>query len=330
MCKISVIIPFYNSEKYIKICIESIINQSLKDIEIICINDGSTDNSLEIIEQLSLTDSRIKIYSQENKGVSAARNLGLSLSKGKYIYFIDSDDYIKQDTLEKSYNLAEETNSDIIIFDVNNVYGETIISTNRVHDFVKKNKKQLIEFSSMPEIVYQNCYTVCKLYNKDFIYKNKLEFPVGIVNSEDTIFWFLSLFCNPKISLLDESLYFYRKHENNFNSSDSAHIIKTLFDSYIYFSNTDDFKKTSILNQILVLDYYLRISVFLWSSSNDLKSLKTYEKGLKLFKKEFNKYKIQTKMKLQGILLYKYRYFYLIGKFLYLKYNLFKNYKEKK
>ena len=107
MTKVSVIVPVYNVEDYLCECLDSLITQTLSDIEIICINDGSTDNSLEILTNYSKRDSRIKIITQENKGLSSARNRGFEFINGKYTYFIDSDDILKSDALEKLYNLAE-------------------------------------------------------------------------------------------------------------------------------------------------------------------------------------------------------------------------------
>ena len=105
MYKISVIIPVYNVENYLKRCLNSVLNQTLKDIEIICVNDGSTDDSAQICEEYALKDERFSVFHQENKGVSAARNKGLSLAEGEYICFIDSDDSIKENYLSHLLSL---------------------------------------------------------------------------------------------------------------------------------------------------------------------------------------------------------------------------------
>ena len=105
--KISVIIPVYNMEKFVKECLNSVVNQSLKDIEIICIDDGSIDNSLQILKDYEKNDKRIKILSQKNNGVGSARNRGIDISKGEFIAFLDSDDkYINMNSLENLYNAA--------------------------------------------------------------------------------------------------------------------------------------------------------------------------------------------------------------------------------
>lgn len=115
--KVSIIIPVFNTELYVKEAVESIMNQTLKDIEIIIINDGSTDNSLQVIKNIALQDSRIKVYSQKNQGPSISRNLGLSFASGKYLYFMDSDDYLESKALEVCYNICEKENLDFVFFD---------------------------------------------------------------------------------------------------------------------------------------------------------------------------------------------------------------------
>ena len=114
--QVSVIIPVFNTEEYLPKCISSIINQTIKNIEIICVNDCSTDNSLKILQNFSKQDIRIRIVDlKENKGVSNARNTGIDLAQGEYIYFIDSDDWIDTNYLEEMLTKIKEVNSDIII-----------------------------------------------------------------------------------------------------------------------------------------------------------------------------------------------------------------------
>ena len=111
--KISVVIPIYNAEEYLEECLESVVGQTLRDIEIICINDGSTDNSAKICEKYAKKDKRIIFVSTENKGPGAARNTGLGFAKGEFIGFVDSDDWIDLDFYEKLYTAAVETDADI-------------------------------------------------------------------------------------------------------------------------------------------------------------------------------------------------------------------------
>ena len=115
MTKISVIVPVYNTEKYISQCLESLINKTLKDIEIICVNDASKDSSLDVIKEYSKKDSRIKFINFENnKGVSAARNAGLDIATGEFVFFIDSDDWISENYLEDIRNVMDEADSDLV------------------------------------------------------------------------------------------------------------------------------------------------------------------------------------------------------------------------
>ena len=107
MPKISIIIPCYNVEKYIKQCLESVVNQTLKDIEIICINDGSTDSTLEILREYENRDNRIKVISKQNSGYGASMNIGLETAKGEYVGIVESDDYVELNIFQTLYNITE-------------------------------------------------------------------------------------------------------------------------------------------------------------------------------------------------------------------------------
>ena len=116
--KVSVIIPVFNVEKYIDKCLDSIVNQTLVDIEIICIDDCGTDNSIRIVENYALKDERITIiYNSKNRGLSTSRNLGLQIAQGKYVYFLDSDDYLEENALEDLYNISEKNQTEVLYFD---------------------------------------------------------------------------------------------------------------------------------------------------------------------------------------------------------------------
>lgn len=121
MVEISVILPVYNIEDYLSECLESISNQTFEDIEIICIDDGSTDKSLEILKEHSNRDSRIRIIEQENQGAGAARNKALEYAAGKYVYFIDGDDYLELTALEELHDLSIRKGTDFIIFQISNM-----------------------------------------------------------------------------------------------------------------------------------------------------------------------------------------------------------------
>lgn len=137
MPKISVIIPVYNTEKYLSEALDSIINQTFRDIEIIAINDGSTDNCLEILNEYSKKDNRIKVYSQENKGQAIARNFGLDISTGDYIYFFDSDDILLPTALEETYNKCKKDNLDFCFFDADIFYEDNV--DDLYYDYIRCN-----------------------------------------------------------------------------------------------------------------------------------------------------------------------------------------------
>ena len=122
MVLISVIIPVYNVEKYIEDSLNSVLNQSFKDIEVICVDDESTDNSLRILNEFEARDKRVKVISQKNKGNGGARNTGLKHASGDYVYFLDADDLLFENALEKMYRNAKSNQSDLVIFKITRFY----------------------------------------------------------------------------------------------------------------------------------------------------------------------------------------------------------------
>lgn len=174
MIKVSLIIPVYNVEKYLEKCLDSLINQTLKEIEIICVNDGSTDNSPAILEQFKLKDNRIKIINQENLGVSQARNNGINTSQGEYIGFVDSDDYVDNDYFEKLYNSAKKFNAEVAAGDLykekNNKIGKKRFNYTKEELFVKPEDK--IKNAKIPKYNY----TCNKIYKRESLLNLNLPF----------------------------------------------------------------------------------------------------------------------------------------------------------
>ena len=194
---ISIIIPVYNVEKYLKVCIDSILNQTYKDLEIILVNDGSTDNSKKICESYLLKDNRIILIDQLNSGPSKARNKGIEIAKGKYISFVDADDVIKLDYYQNLYNLANKTDVDIIMSEILYYNG---ITESKKHSIVPKdsvlNKHEIIN-----KILIQfyggdttNIASLCnKLYKRELIQKYNLRIDETRVRAEDYWFNFIAL-----------------------------------------------------------------------------------------------------------------------------------------
>lgn len=221
MTKISVIIPVFNVEKYLTECLKSIVNQTFKDIEIICVNDGSTDNSLSILNNFASNNRCIKIINQENKGAGAARNRGMRDATGEYLYFLDSDDFVSTKFLEKMYNKITKTGSDICIcknfnLDMNTSAQKPVFNENP-HFFSLKSLKNLYskdkifnKYNSSNDL-FQLCnippYT--KLYRHDFIKQNNIKFQ-EIRTCNDVFFNFYSLACANSIVIINEKLVVHR------------------------------------------------------------------------------------------------------------------------
>lgn len=206
---ISVIVPIYKSEKYLRCCLDSIINQTYKNIEILLIDDGSPDNSGKICDEYAKIDNRINVIHTINRGVSAARNTGITVSKGEYISFIDSDDYIDTDFYELLINKAREKNPDIIYCDSFNVD-----SNNNILN--KKTDRNLTRYFSQKEALI-NCLKSengFRLRIMNAIYKRKvvLPFTEGRVYAEDQEFIVKAYLQSELIAFVYSSKYYYRLH----------------------------------------------------------------------------------------------------------------------
>lgn len=213
---ISVIMPVYNTdEKYLRYSIESVLNQSLADFELIIINDGSTNNSEDVI--LSYQDKRIKYLTQNNSGQSKARNEGLKIAKGKYIFFLDSDDWIELNALDLLFTRAEEQNTDIILFKTTtydaktNIYGDWMNDLNRFprDACFSGNSSEIID-----NIFYINNACCGKLFRRSFLTDHNLFFVEDLV-FEDTEFFFRYILKAQRIGILKYKLYFYRINVEN-------------------------------------------------------------------------------------------------------------------
>lgn len=216
MTKISVIIPIYNTEKYLKQCLDSVLNNTMKDIEIICVDDGSTDNSLKVLEEYKNQDKRIKIIKQEkNLGAGNSRNVGLDSATGEFLYFLDSDDFVEINIFEKMYNKINQQHSDICLCGRKN-YDEK-------KDFIRicKNaivttlipQKDSFEPLEVKDDLFQICSIACftKLYKTDFIRKNNLKFQ-ELRTCNDVFFNFSTLLLSKRITYINESLVTSRRN----------------------------------------------------------------------------------------------------------------------
>lgn len=213
--KISVIVPVYNVEPFLEECLDSILNQTLKDMEIICVNDGSTDNSLTILERYAKKDKRVQVISKENGGVSSSRNAGLAVARGEYVSFIDSDDFIEPQMLEMLYAKAKETDADIAITDLYLYDNKTKETSDDFRDqlLYLRLKNKVVTLMEEPELI--SCIAVWdRIYKRSLIFQPDLRFAEGLVY-EDHLFTVQALVRAHRIIVLPEKLYYYRKFGGN-------------------------------------------------------------------------------------------------------------------
>lgn len=212
--KISVIVPVYNTQEYIYECINSLLCQTLEDIEIILVNDGSTDSSPSILDNFAKKDSRIKVIHQKNKKQGGARNSGIKIANGEYIAFVDSDDWVDKYFLEKMYKKAIKSQSNIVMCDyyrAKSFLNFKHTKKSRIDNIFLQNETINLRTSSLqPSRKSSFCMAICwnKLFKKE-IAKKYLNFPEDIF-FEDSPPVFLAMVMANKISVVNEKLYFYR------------------------------------------------------------------------------------------------------------------------
>lgn len=259
---ISVIIPMYNVEKYLNDCILSVLNQSYQNFEIICIDDCSSDSSVDIIRRYMKFDERIKLFQNEtNKGQGFSRNVGLSHAEGDYVFFLDADDWIDLNTFEILHNFANENSLDVLIFKLINYYDES-------NDFGLENyysmhymDKYLLKIFNQYDLNKHTIFALpngpCnKLYSKEFLDKNGIRFPNERLIQEDTPFFFECMIKANKVSIIDN--YFYNRRRRD--SSTMTLTNKRLFDNLeisriilnIFLDNLDIYEhyKSEIFNYL--------------------------------------------------------------------------------
>lgn len=270
---ISVIIPIYNVEKYLNECIESVVNQTYRNLEIILVDDGSPDKSDSICEKYKSQDSRIKVLHKQNGGLSDARNHGMNIASGKFITFIDSDDFVDEQYIEELYIALKNENADMSICNY--------IRFSTKEEIIKNvNNSVLNVFDSRECFLkyfdknYQSSIVVAwgKLYKKE--YWNDIKFPVGKLH-EDEFTTYKLIYKSKKIVYINKKLYFYRN--NSASITGELFNIKHLdaieaFENYITFFNN---KKDKELEDNISLYYYyfLRNNIKLIKQNNGDKDL---------------------------------------------------------
>lgn len=210
--KVSFIVPIYNVENYLSECLESILHQTIRGMEVILVNDGTKDNSMAVAEEFRKRSSSIRIIEKENGGISSARNAGLRAARGEYICFVDSDDFYTLDFAETFYRLCKEKNLDII----RGWYGIYDSETGRYLPHPAPKISYCEQVLSGEEFL---CKSVSEhanevvpwlgFFKRDYLQKNNIRFPEGIHYEEDQLFFLQALLCDPRCRVLQSQLEFY-------------------------------------------------------------------------------------------------------------------------
>lgn len=285
----SVIIPTYNIQKYINDNINSLFYQTYQNIEIICIDDGSTDSSFRILQHYAQKDSRIKILTQKNQGAAIARNLGLSIAKGKYVIFLDSDDYFEPDLIEVSIAQAEKFKADMVIFKAeafDDLTGKTSPLNDRISS-LKEYQNKTFCYKDMPKDIL-NSFLIApwnKLYRKSFLDKYGFQFQ-NVKRTNDLLFTSQTLVMAEKIILLDKVLVHYRtgqtKNLQSGNSKTPLDFYKALYELKRYLDEKNLYEKVckSYIKMVLDVIFYNLNSI---NSNEQIKELMQFfkQKGFK-------------------------------------------------
>ena len=215
--KISIIVPVYNAGLYLRQCLDSLVNQTLYDIEVICMNDGSTDDSLEILKEYEMKDNRFKIFSQKNQGQGVARNKCLDKASGEFIMFLDSDDWLDENACKILYENAKLNNLDMLMFLIINYseesgefYEDNYYNLSCLDD---KFENSIFNYEDLGELVFSISVSPCqKIYKKEIL--DDVRFAENIF-FEDNPFYWDAIFSANRISLIKEHLYLRRRHDSS-------------------------------------------------------------------------------------------------------------------
>lgn len=262
MPKVSVIIPVYNTEKYLSKCLDSLVSQTLQDIEIICINDGSTDNSLELLKSYAQQDKRIKIINfKENQGVSRARNAGIRVATGEYIGFADSDDTVDLNFYEKLYDKAKETDADVVKGDLKEIFPNRKIIFYPQNEAILKYQNKFCFYLSFTSAIYR----------LELIKTNKIFFSHRLIYTEDLVWLNQVISKSNKIEIVPDVYYNYLRRDD---STDTA-VLTERNAKFAYigikhiFLNTLHFSKSSNLDLSLCFkNHWHGIASFIFRSPN--------------------------------------------------------------
>lgn len=245
--RISVIIPVYNVEKYLKDCIDSVVNQTLGNIEVLLVDDGSTDTSGDICDQYAKEHGFIKAFHKKNGGQGSARNFAIQYVSGEYIYFLDSDDWIVENALERLYYESKKNELDLIAFSADVFYDDDTLAEKNRFDYQRINNIGVVcsGVESLKKAIAANEYmtSVClRLYNTEYYKKNNFLFDENYIH-EDEDFGFLSYMLADRVEIISDSLYKRRVRANSTMTGRTT--VKSVDGYYNAWSNLDKFRKST-------------------------------------------------------------------------------------
>ena len=337
MPKVSVIIPIYNVEKYLRECLDSVVNQTLRDIEIICVNDGSTDGSIDIIQEYAQKDNRIKVVNKKNSGYGDSMNKGLEAVTGEYIGIIESDDIAELNMFEDLYNLAKDNNADLVKSDFYEYYSAK--NLNKKRDVCAEFKENL--FSSIfdcPNVLSIQPSIWSAIYRTKLIRDNEIRFlTTPGASYQDTSFAFKTTALAKNIVLTNNAYVHYRQDNeaSSINSKGKVFIITEEYDEIDKFIKENNLKGTVVETVKLINQY----NAYCWNLGRIGKSFK--KDFVKVFSEAFKRYydggdiqeeffgyvkrkKIDLLINNPEKFLFKYNYNKFMGKIKKLQYNIFR------
>ena len=261
MPKLSIIIPVYNVEKYLPKCLGSILEQPFKDLEVICVNDGSTDGSLDVLQKIKKKDDRVVIIDKKNEGSGIARNIGLSTAQGEYVYFIDSDDWLEANVLAKIIAKADELQTDILVFGGLSYYnGKGQNGAYSKNKLPKKYFGKVVSAKDIKKDIFKFPSTAwTKLYRRSFLIKNEIKFQ-NIRAGQDQLPFFHSMITADRIAILPENIYCYQK--NREGSVTSVKKKKSFSPIYVFYGIEEMLEKTGMKEEyrnIFVNKYFSKL-----------------------------------------------------------------------
>lgn len=294
--KISVIVPVYNVEEYIPRCLDSIVKQTMKEIEIICINDGSTDNSLEILRAYAKQDDRITVIDKENGGVSSARNAGIRHAKGDYLMFVDSDDYLEKTICEACYKKIIRDSSDIVITNMFYVYPNSKIKAKCFETF---KDEELFYFD---EYCPDDFFSIMTNPGGILFKTTPLEFNENIKKTEDALYLWEYLLAHPKISIFNQPLYNYYQRSDSAMRNEKLFKNADVLKAAMILTETKDFQKASGHIQTRILDRFaqsVQWELYSFRTQFNICTNETYVKNVEQFLSLFDKYNEELIKKLR-------------------------------